>query len=119
MPRKERKFENGDPIQIVGGVYQRYKTGTYVGPYGIKMATVEVDGDVRKSRHLWLTSIRPYQSKDQYPKKATKGSSDSAGTIVMKKKDYDAVLDEVSELAIRVKKLELQLKALGVKKNKD
>jgi hypothetical protein len=43
------KFYQGEKVLlIVGGIYKRHWFGMYVGPYGTKIVTVNLDGDPKQ-----------------------------------------------------------------------
>jgi hypothetical protein len=83
---------------IVGGIYKRHGFGTYVHPYGTKMATVLVQG---KERNLWLTSIVKIE--------------DEINTITISRSKYTSLLEDITKLTKEMKRLELKVKDLDKK----
>jgi len=86
-------MNNGDRVLIIGGMYKRYKTGTYLGKYGNKMSKVLIDGE--KERNVWTSSIVPAPA----PKKKYK---DVKGNIVLPREEYNQLLHEIDELTATV-----------------
>ena len=99
----QQTYKKDDPVRIVGGIYRRYKTGTYIGAYGVKMASIKVDGDSRDQRNLRLTSIRPART--------TKTSTTKDVLVSVKKEDLEAILSELQALSITVNELQVKVKA--------
>ena len=51
------KYVNGEIVDIVGGTYKKYKTGTYQRKAGLTMATVLVHG-LGEPKNIRWTSIQ-------------------------------------------------------------
>lgn len=100
-------LQKGDRVRIIGGSYKKHGTGTFVKLRGITQAKVEVDGDTRSTRNLWLTSIQKIEM--QTPKETT-----TTTTITINKAEYEEVLKQVETLEDEVKQLHLKLKRLGI-----
>jgi hypothetical protein len=92
----------GERVLIVGGIYKCHHFGTYVGPYGNKMATVKVDGNLKESRNVRLTSIEPFP-----PHTLSTSSSTRDKTITMPWADYDALQNDIDNLMAELRKLQL------------
>ena len=58
-------YQPGHRVRITTGNFAENLYGTYVGPYGAKMARVKVDRDLQQERNLRLTSIRPISAMDR------------------------------------------------------
>jgi predicted GTPase len=54
-----KNFEIDEQVTIVAGLYMRHHFGTYLWPYGMKIATVLIVG---KERNICLTSIQKIES---------------------------------------------------------
>jgi tetrahydromethanopterin S-methyltransferase subunit B len=52
-------YVKGDNVRIVAGNYKKNGYGVYLGTYGTVMCQVQVKGDTRPHRNIWLTSIKP------------------------------------------------------------
>ena len=61
-PVKQSDFTEDMRILIVGGIYKKHKTGTYIAPYGTKMVTVKIDGDKARQRNILLSSFQPMKA---------------------------------------------------------
>ena len=72
------EYQAGEEVAIVKGLYKRYKTGTYRGPYGTKMCSVKVNGVVKNIR---LSSIKKLPPS---PNAAEEGST----TITINRAEY-------------------------------
>jgi hypothetical protein len=89
-------YRTGDRLDIVGGIYKKYKHATflrYCGT-GTKMCDVKVEGDIANERRVRLTSI----------KKAAK----EEGNVVMTKEQYKELLNDIKALSEAVGLLELK-----------
>jgi hypothetical protein len=104
------KFEAGEKVLIIGGSFQEFKMGTYLRRYGLKMACIAVDGDKQKERNVRLSSIAPVRSD-----KADKRQADEASTdfIRVNRKDYYKLLEDVSDLAEALARLEVRVRKLA------
>jgi hypothetical protein len=91
----------GDKVDIIAGLYKRYGQGTYVGPYGKKMWTVEVHGD--KARNVRLTSIRKANDNDEQAQR----------TVVLSVEEYNELQQEIAGLANALQALQIKVKGYG------
>jgi len=97
------EYAKGDRVRIVGGMYKCFKTGTYKGKYGKKMATVAIDGD--KERNLWMSSIAP----------AAEDVDVDGGDVLISGHNYNGLLQEIDTLTVAVERLKLKAKMLDNK----
>ena len=95
--------KSGDRVKIVGGSYKN-RSGSFVQRCGVKMCTIEVDGDSRKSRNLWLHSI------ELLP--VTGDDTDTTDTMTLNRRDYNALLQRINTMQAEMKDMELMLKKL-------
>ena len=84
----------GEQVAIVGGLYKQHHLGTFLHPYGTKMATVLVD---RRERNICLSSIAKVPS-----------STDDEITI-SRSAEYESLQQDVATLTMQLKKLELKI----------
>jgi len=94
----EHAHVKGERVKIVGGMYKRYKTGTFVETYGRKMATVNIDGE--KQRNIWLTSIAPIPASKKRP-----------GNVVLSSQDYQELVQEIHMSVGALEHLQLKVKS--------
>jgi hypothetical protein len=92
-------YRTGDRLDIIGGVYKRYKHATFIRycGTGTKMCDVKIDNDIATERRVRLTSIK---------KAATAKHDDDL--VVMTKKQYNELLDDIKALSDAVALLELK-----------
>ena len=90
-----------DPILVIKGKYKGWK-GVYISPAGLMSARVKLDGDTQEERTLRRTSIILTKKK--------KNSVDD-DLVAMDRQEYDELVNEIADLAKRLRKLELKLKA--------
>ena len=59
------KYRPGEIVDIVGGTYKKYKTGTFQRKAGIASASITVHG-IEETHSIWLSSIkkRPVDPED-------------------------------------------------------
>jgi hypothetical protein len=102
----------GDKVYIVGGMYRWHGHGTYVRPFGKKMCTIKVNGDIRETRNLWLSSIQKEETEakdnEQRPP-----SSTSFAEVVLTREQYDSLLRDIASLAKALNELQLKVNAYG------
>jgi hypothetical protein len=65
-------YKKGDRVRIVAGKYKKNGYGIYLGKYGTVMCSIEVQGDSRSHRNIWLTSIKPIAPQESTEKKKQK-----------------------------------------------
>ena len=66
------KYNKGDRIQIVGGVFKQHQYGIFLGMSGSSMCYVNVERDsVRFQRRLRLSSIAPIEQEADREHKRT------------------------------------------------
>jgi hypothetical protein len=87
-------YKTGDSLDIVGGIYKKYKHATFIRYCGSKMCDVKVDGDIAIERRVRLTSIKKAATKE--------------GTVVMTKEQYKELLEDIKELSEAIGLLELK-----------
>jgi hypothetical protein len=92
-------YRTGDQLDIVGGIYKKYKHATFLrySGTGTKMCDVKVHHDIAMERRVRLTSIK---------KAATAKNDDEV--VVMTKKQYNELLDDIKALSDAVALLELK-----------
>lgn len=95
-------YKEGDQLDIVAGLYKKYRTGTYIRACGTKMCAVKVHGDSAQERNLRLSSVR---------KNNNKFGED--GYIVMTKQQHNELLNEIKVLTEAIHRLELKAKRYG------
>ena len=98
-------YQEGDRLRIIGGLYKHHKTAIYVGPYGKngKMVTVRVNGVLR---NIWRTSV---EKEENHQENSTGGLT----KIVLDRKEYDDLLQEISRLSNSIESLQLKVKSYG------
>jgi hypothetical protein len=92
-------YKTGYQLDIVGGIYKKYKHATFLrySGTGTKMCDVKVHHDIAMERRVRLTSIK---------KAATAKNDDEV--VVMTKKQYNELLDDIKALSDAVALLELK-----------
>jgi len=88
---------NGDQEAIVGGIYRRFKTGTFVKTHGRKMVAVDVDRN--QARNMWMSGIAPLKKK---PKDVN---------VVLSRHEYDELLQDIASMATSLERLQLKVKS--------
>ena len=106
-------YKEGERIAIIGGLYKKNRHGIYLRAYGTKMACVQVEGDSRRQRNLWLTSLAPINTKKST--KSTNQPKKTGDVVVISKEDYDALQKEIASLTIALKNIELKFNQMKVK----
>lgn len=101
-------YSKGERVKIIAGTYKTNGMGTFQKIYGIKMATVSVDGDSRPKRNIWLSSI---QKMDGTGSTATTNNAD----VTIKRKDYEKLLADIASLQEALTNLELKVKKMDNK----
>jgi hypothetical protein len=94
-------FSPGDCVDIIAGLYKKYKHGTYMRATGTKMCAVKVHGDISSERRLHLTSI--------------KKSTLAKGNVVMSQDQYNKLMDDIKALSDVLSMLELKARRYGQK----
>jgi hypothetical protein len=94
-------FKAGDKVDIVAGLYKKYKHGTYLRAAGTKMCAVKVDGDNASERNLRLTSIKKRPS--------------ATGNVVMSQEHYDEIMNDIKALTDALSLLELKARRYSQK----
>lgn len=102
MPKSKSTFKEGEKVSIVAGSYASNRTGTFVGPRGMRVA-IQVDGDIKKERVLWWSSISALRDEDK--QRPTNGDA----VIQIPKSEYNALLKEVNDLSTRLSRLQIKL----------
>jgi hypothetical protein len=92
-------YRTGDRLDIVGGIYKKYKHATFLRPAGDKMCYVKVHGDMGNERRIRLTSIRKAAREE--------------GNVVMTKEQYKELLEDIKALSEALGLLELKARRYG------
>lgn len=99
-------YKEGDHLDIVAGLYKKYRNATYIRPYGSKMCTVKVHGDSGVERNVRLTSVRKSTT--------TKNDGKDDGYIVMTKDQYNELLNDINELSTALANLQVKARRFGM-----
>jgi hypothetical protein len=99
-------YRNGDELEIVAGLYKKYRHATYLRPCGTKMCAVKVNG-IAEERNLRLTSIR--KARDQATSDNGKARDKK---IVLTKHQYDDLLNDIKALTRALDDLQMKVKRL-------
>ena len=94
---KPKKYTKGDKVNIVGGSYKG-KTGVYQDIYGKVMCTVLIDGPIKYSRNIWLTSICLQDDKD---------------TIKISRREFESLQAQLQALTKAMEKLTQKFNAVN------
>ena len=109
-------FEQGEEVDIVAGSYKKYKTATYIRPYGWRgvMVTVQVHGD--KERNIYKSSIAKkkkktsrtasYTNYPNYNTDTSKSKNTKKKTITIDEDEYYELQNQLASLTASFKKLE-------------
>lgn len=112
---KEGALRRGDAVSIIRGSYARYKEGVFLGPYGTKMARVQVNGDCQHERNLRLTSIIKKKIKKKKTRTNTRESSKEESskeeTKFCSKQQHGVHDDRLAEVALELKKMNEAIEA--------
>ena len=105
------KYHVNEEINIIGGIYKRYKRGIYKGEYGEKMCSVQMkSGNGTFIRNIRLTSIakRPINCSNQ----GLNEQKLEADDITISKEEYQKLLNDMEGLKVCINELESTLKRL-------
>ena len=106
------EFHVDEEVLIVKGDYKKYGRGIYKGPVGSCMAYVQVLGDSRDTRRLYLTSLkRPKKARS-----AANAKTDSSDKITIDKREYDELVSNVQLVQECVEELRERIRALTLTK---
>ncbi|MGL5936678.1 MAG: hypothetical protein ACRCZI_13775 [Cetobacterium sp.] len=81
-------------MDIIAGIYKKYKHGTYLRASGTKMCAVKLNGDVAMERNLRLTSI--------------KKTPLETGNVVISQEHYNELMQDMKALTDALALLELK-----------
>jgi PHD/YefM family antitoxin component YafN of YafNO toxin-antitoxin module len=104
-------YKQGDQLDLVGGIYKRYRHATFLHKAGTKMCYVKVHGDSASERSVRLTSVR--KAVATTTKGATTTTKSDNDTIVMSKEEYKELLDEINALLTALANLEVKARRYG------
>jgi SMC interacting uncharacterized protein involved in chromosome segregation len=116
------ELNKGQRVRIVGGVYSKYRTGTYIEKCGKVSCRVKVDGDKVQERTLRLTSIEPFlpsfsngADSEYSGAKSTRSGQDKA---TRDEGTRDALIREIRSLKLtmqeKIESLEKQIKSINL-----
>ena len=96
-------FWIGDRVAVVGGTYKG-RQGTYRGDYGRVMCQVEIDGDERKTRNIWKTSISKLVKEEE--------DTGAEEMITISAREHAELLSEIRDLSAMVDRLKVKVENL-------
>jgi len=82
------------------------KHGTYRGDYGRVMCQVEIDGDDRKTRNIWKSSITLMVKREQQQQQQEQMTTVS-------RQQHTELLNEIRDLSAMAERLKLKVEDLG------
>jgi len=100
-------FTKGACVAIVKGVYKKNGYGVYLGEHSNVVYTVRAEGDTKPSRKMWKTPIA--KVKAATPQQEQEGVS---GVVVIKRKQYEQLLEEINVLTEQLQQLKIKMKGL-------
>jgi hypothetical protein len=119
-------FYKGQRVRIVGGIYHKYCTATYIEKCGKVSCRVKVDGDTVQERTLRLISIEPFSPSfcnvaDSGADSGTSGANETKSAQDKANRDEatrDALLRELrslkSTMQEKIASLEKQINAINL-----
>lgn len=91
-----RTYKKHDKIVIVGGSYKG-KEGVFIALAGLQSARIKINGDTVQERTIRLTSFK---------------LAGRPSTIEIPLDDYESMKEEIANLLVLVRKLQLKVESL-------
>jgi hypothetical protein len=97
-------YQIGEKVNIIAGKYRNYQTATFVGLKGFASCEVNIRGDSKATRVIWLKSIE---------KKCSAGEDDGVNNaITVDKKELEDILVSLTNQKKTSCALESRIRAL-------